>query len=643
MDVPTRPPGPPRLLWVSRRIGRHALYIALFALPSIVMWWHVWTGHPSSTLTCACGDPAQEVWFMAWPAWALTHFANVFFSGVVNMPHGANLLSNTSGTLVGIVMSPVTWLWGPVTATNVALTLAPAVSAWGCWLAVRRLVTWKACAIPAALLYGYSSAIVSGMAFAHVSVLVLAVPPLLFVAVHEIVVRQEKVPWRDGLQLAALILVQFLISPEVLVMCAFLSVIGLLAAAAVGWRQVPARLGYAGQALGIGVFVSVALLAYPAWFGLAGPQSVSGVLFAIAPLSGVPLSGFLLPGAFETIGNAYVRFGGYLGRIGPPPNYLGLGAIVVALGSMVAARRKPLAWLLLFLIAVTMWISVGSYLFGAPHSWERIWLPWRYLSDLPVLKEILPDQFAPFIPLFVAFLVAIGLDALLSHLASLAIWTPPRARILPGLIASTVTLAVLVPVFVTFDLPFTVVPTRVPTYMTQVAPELPPGTVLLTIPFAVSGSTAPMLWQAVDGMRFRLAGAAMKTPNASGGPVGQGSPGSALRIVSDLSIYGPAQPIGSRAQVEAVRHALREWDVNEVVIDGLSRDPTYATGFFTMVMGQLPTYEHFAWVWKVPIHRPLRPPAIGGSLYLCRLHASHRAELHHPLYMSSCMLKAARH
>ena len=113
-------PGAHRLLGAALVVVRHALWIVLFTLPAIVLWWHVWTGHPSSTLTCPCGDPAQEVWFMAWPAWAVAHAANVFFSGAVNVPHGANLLSNTSGTLVGVVLSPVTWLWGPVVSTNVA-------------------------------------------------------------------------------------------------------------------------------------------------------------------------------------------------------------------------------------------------------------------------------------------------------------------------------------------------------------------------------------------------------------------------------------------------------------------------------------------------------------------------------------------
>src|SRR5580658_2540964 len=103
-----------RTLTVLRRALRHLAWILAFTLPSLVLWWHVWTGHPTSTLTCACGDPAQEVWFIAWPAWAIAHLGNLFFSGAVNVPFGANLLSNTSGTLVGAVLSPVTWLWGPV-------------------------------------------------------------------------------------------------------------------------------------------------------------------------------------------------------------------------------------------------------------------------------------------------------------------------------------------------------------------------------------------------------------------------------------------------------------------------------------------------------------------------------------------------
>ena len=236
-----------------RALGFHVAAIALFTVPAVALWWHVWSGHPSSTLTCGCGDPAQEVWFMAWPAWAIAHLHSLFFSGAVNVPDGANLLSNTSGTLIGVVLAPVTWLFGPVTSTNVALTLAPALSAWGCFAAIRPLVTWKPAAIPAGLVYGYSSAIVTSLAFGHVSVTFLVIPPLLFTTLHEIVIRQEHSARRDGLVLAALLVVQFLISPEVMVMCLLFAVVGLVAVMAVGWRQVRVRSGHALPALGLAV------------------------------------------------------------------------------------------------------------------------------------------------------------------------------------------------------------------------------------------------------------------------------------------------------------------------------------------------------------------------------------------------------
>jgi hypothetical protein len=623
-------------------VGFHILVIALFAVPAVALWWHVWSGHPANTLTCSCGDPAQEVWFVAWPAWTVAHLANPFFSHAVNVPHGANLLSNTSAPLVGVVLAPVTWLWGPVVATNVALTLAPALSAWGCFLAVRPLVTWKGAAIPAALVYGYSSAVISSLVFGHVSVAVLVVPPLLFTLLHEIVIRQERSVRRDGLALAALTVIQFLISPEVFVICGLLGLIGLLAVMAVGWHQVRVRAGHALPALGLAALVSGVVLAYPIWFGLAGPQAVTGVLFAIAPLVGVPLSGFVAPGPYAASGNPYVRFGGYLGRAGPPPNYIGGGLAVSAAAAVVVGRRRPLTWLLSFMTFVTAVLALG----GAPRLTDSslphdVWLPWRSLSTLPILKEILADQFATFISLFAGFLLAVGLDALSVRHWPSGSWLASRRRMVTVAATVTVTVLSLVPVFATFDVPLTVESVRVPSYLRHVAPTLPEHSVVLTIPFAVSGSAEPMLWQAVEGMPFDLAGAALKTPGPGGGPVAQGAPGSARRILTDLTFGANPKPTGTRSQVNAVRQALGAWRVDRVVIAGTSADPVYASGFLTMVIGVGPTVEDGALVWNLQQGNAPALPALGASLALCELAADAPAVKANPLSMSNCVLFSA--
>ena len=638
-----QPSGRGPILRGLRTVGFHVVALACFTVPAVVLWWHVWSGHPSAALTCGCGDPAQEVWFMNWPAWALAHLHSVVFSGAVNVPAGANLLSNTSGTLVGVVLAPVTWIFGPVTATNVALTLAPALSAWACFAAVRPLITWKVGAIPAALVFGYSAAMVESLVFGHVSVAVLVIPPFLFATLHEIVIRQEHSVRRDGLVLAALVVVQFLISPEILVQCAVLAAVGLLAVMAVGWRQLRGRAGHAVPALALAGGVSLLLLAYPTWYGLDGPQAVTGVLFALAPISGVPLSGLLAPGAYGAPADAYIRFGGYLGRNGPPPDYVGAGVAVAALGSVVVARRRPLTWLLLLLAAVTFLLALGGYLMNGPSWLGHPWLPWRALSTLPLLKEILPDQFAPLLTLFVAFLIAVGLDALhVAHRRPTS-WLASHRAATTSAVTAVVAVVAFVPVFVTFDAPLRVVRVHTPAYLGAGPPTVPADAVVLTIPFAVSGSAQPMLWQAVDGMRFRLAGAALKTPNARGGPVGSGPPGSARRILTNLTIIGGALPTGTPAQLSAVRRALRSWQVDQVVITGASRDPVYASGFFTEALGAAPAYTHGAWVWKLQPGTQAAPPATGASLAQCRAFAGSPGVRHDPTSMARCVLFTTGH
>jgi len=623
---------------IVRATGFHLGVIAAFAVPALVLWWDVWSGHPSTTLTCGCGDPAQQVWFTAWPAWAIAHLHNPFFSGAVNVPFGANMLSNTSGTLIGIVLAPVTWAFGPIVATNVGLLLAPALSAWGCFVALRSLVTWWPGAVVAALAYGYSAAVVTSLAFGHLSVTVLAIPPLLFAQLHEILVRQEHSVRRDGLVLAGLLIAQFLISPEVLVMCGLLAAIGLAATVAVCWRQVPALWARAGRALGLGLGLAALVLAYPAWFGVAGRQSVTGVLFVLAPFAGVPFSGVVAPGQYGSAANAYIRFGGYLGHNGPPPDYVGAGAVVAAAAGVVLARRRPLTWLMLFMSAVTLALALGQFLKNGPAGLAQVWLPWRSLSTVPILKEILPDQFAPFLIFFVGALVALGLDALVASRPTEGSWLAGHLRWVAVTATAAAAVLVLAPVFTTFDVPLRVERVAIPSYMTRDAPELPSGTVVLTVPFPISGTAQPMLWQAVDDLRFRLAGAALKTPTKEGGPVERGVPGSARHILTSLSVGGSTEPAATSDEVAAVRYGLRHWDVDRVVVTGSSRDPTYASGFLTAVLGSLPAHVDDAWVWRLHRGRPATPPVLGAQLPACRAAAAQRANAADPLFMARCVL-----
>ena len=128
-----------------------------YLLVSLFVWWHVWSSHPTSTTTCGCGDSSLFTWFLAWPAHAISHGLNPLYSTALFHPTGVNLLSNTGVVGIGVVLAPVTWLFGPVATLNVALTLSARRSRpWPCSCSCRRWVTWAPAAFVGGLLYGFS-------------------------------------------------------------------------------------------------------------------------------------------------------------------------------------------------------------------------------------------------------------------------------------------------------------------------------------------------------------------------------------------------------------------------------------------------------------------------------------------------------
>jgi hypothetical protein len=241
----------------------------------------------------------------------------------------------------------------------------------------------------------------------------------------------------------------------------------------------------------------------------------------------------------------------------------------------------------------------------------------------------------------VAFLVAVGLDALYVRHRPASSWLAVHRG--AATVAATIAVALLavVPVAVTYDVPVSVRPVNVPAYMRTAARTVPARTVMLTVPYAVSGVTQPMLWQAVDDMRFDLAGAALKTPGPGGGPVAKGTAGSARRIMTDLTISGAPEPSGTAAQIATLLRALRTWKVQQVVVAGSSRDPVYATGFLTMVLGIAPTEEAGAQIWTVRRGVPAATPALGASLSMCRQGAEAVPPAGRAAEMAHCVLAGA--
>ena len=121
-------------------------------------------------------------------------WAQPLFSTTVGYPTGINLIF----AAFGVVLTPVTWLIGPVAALNVGLTLSPVLSALAMFALARRWVSWSPAAFVAGAFYGFSPFVLSNLSVAHVDFSMIAIPPLVVICLDELLIRQRRNPIARG-------------------------------------------------------------------------------------------------------------------------------------------------------------------------------------------------------------------------------------------------------------------------------------------------------------------------------------------------------------------------------------------------------------------------------------------------------------
>jgi hypothetical protein len=600
---------------------------------SVLVWWGAWSTHPTSITTCGCGDTSLFLWFLEWPAYALAHGHNPFYSTALFHPQGIDLLSNTSVLAVGIPLAPVTWLFGPVATLNVASTLAPVLSALSmCWL-LRRWVSWGPAAFVGGLVYGFSPFAFVNLAGAHLMAAVLVLPPLMVACLDDLLVRRRHRPVVSGAVLGLLLTMQFFVGTEVLAMVVVMIAIGLglvVAYAAVFERaELAARAPHALAGLAVAAGVAVVLLAYPAWFALAGPAHFAGLVWpTIEPGSGgIALGDLWHRAPMTALQHQMVLTGGYQGPALPQPAYLGAGTLVVLGAGLVVWHRDRRLWLFGTLGAIAVVLSLGLHSF---------WTPWRVLAHVPLLRNVVAGRFASITALCAAVMLAVVVDHTRRSVADHAEgWWPERGRhagasptrtrhrwagLFGTLAAFCVAAAAIVPMAgdVAGNVPLTTAAASLPAWFTDVGSHLPPGQVVLAYPAPFALQQSAEGWQAVDGLTFAMVGGS--GPESVLSRAGSERAGQAVISAASFSLTGP--PSADTANVDAVRRALAGWGVTTIVVPDPRALPRYergsgpasALGLFTLAVGRAPSFSHDAWVWS-GVRRPAQRRAIGAEAF----------------------------
>jgi len=594
-------------------------YLAISAF----LWSNAWLSHPTSTTICGCGDNAGAIWVMEWPANAISHGLNPFFSTAMGYPSGINLLANASVLVLGLLLAPVTWLFGPVATLNVALTLSPALSALGMFALLRRWVTWTPAAFIGGLFYGFSAFILVETTAAAINLSLAVVPPLFVACLDELLIRQRHRPLRDGVLLGLLVTLQFFIGTEVLLIMASMGAVGVALVVLYAAHRCPdvlrSHARHALTGLSAGVATAVVLLAYPTWFALAGPAHLAGIVWpgkfysALRTQSTVLRDVVLpLPATTGIYPNAALHLGfSYQGPL-LSSQYIGIGALVVLIGGFIVWRRDRRLWLFGAMALIALALSLGSN--------KDLFLPWEIVTKLPVFKNIIPYRFI--LITFLAIAVMLGLIVEHTYLAvnrrrqsareqstapqPRGIWQrlPRWAGAAAGVIVAAIA---LVPpgVYLAQTIPFTTRPVVLPKWFRTVAPHLTGHQVLLTFTQPSIWENNPMAWQAVNRMRY-------STVNEAG-PAGllerAGVERTGATVIatasSSLSDGSSDQVLLSTDDIAAVRDALHKWGVTTVVIPDQPNLASYdqipsvtlVAALMTAATGERPIHQADAWVW----------------------------------------------
>jgi len=579
---------------------RHAwVGIVAYGILALFAYAPAWPGRAHVVPWCACGDTAQQIWYLDWTPFAVLHGHPLLTSNWIDLPGGVNLAQNVSMPLLGVLAAPVTLTLGPVAAFNTLLWFSLAASASSCFLVLLRWVTWKPAAFAGGLLYAFSSYI-AGQALGHLNLIFVPLPPLLVLALNELVVEQRGSGRRWGIALGLLSAAQFLVSPELLLDSVILAVVGILFLAALHVGEVARRLRHAVTGLAWAMVVFVPVAAYPLWVYLAGPSRYHGSAWNGSTFP-EDLLGSVIPSSNQRVTTGGIAaFGDRLqNNLAENGAYLGVTLVVVLLAIAVHYRRVGIIRFFSCMALAAWVLSLGPRLQVGGHPTALV-LPFRVFVHLPVLDSLLAGRFTLFVDLFCGFVLALGIDRLRS--AMLRRTAVPRARVTAVLLlVLAVCLAPLVPRW-----PYPVVPIDSTTpafFTTPPVRAIPQDSAVLTYPYPVTPFNQAMLWQAVSGMRFRILGGYALVPAADGSATSGPAPVTPASVPATLIAYYAGQDPGSgAASAQDVRALVRRYHVSTVVAGpgGVHRDA--AVALFTAALGPPRTVSGID-LWTVPGNR----------------------------------------
>ncbi|MFZ0249986.1 MAG: hypothetical protein WAL61_08565 [Acidimicrobiales bacterium] len=576
--------------------------ILVYGIVAAVAYLPSFPGDPNHVPTCACGDLIQGAWFLRWTPFAIAHGLNPWSTNFIDYPSNVNLAQNTTYPLLGGISTPISLLFGPIASLTFLLWVSMVASASSMFLVLRQWVRMPAAAFFGGLVYGFSPYMV-GQSFGHLNLLFVPIPPLILFALSELLVNQRSGARKWGLALGLLAAAQCFISAEVFVTTAIMSVIGIGVLAALYPSSVRQRVPHALRGFAWAALVCVPLVIYPLLYGALEVNGYVGSAHGTYPFQAdllgslVPNGSFLVaPHGLVAIGNRFIAGDGVENG-----SYLGAPLLIVLIAICARWWRLGLVRFAALMTVAAWLLSLGPRLTIDTHE-TSLRLPFDVLEHLPGFVSLESARFSLYEDLFVAILLAVGMDQLGRW------WTRNPAghrgvsRGVAGMVLALVCAVVAVPLIPRW--PHQEYTVSSPGFFSSSAAlRIPKGSVTLTYPYPDNPNVQGMLWQATAGMRFRLMGGYAVVPGArrvaSFDPFPPDLQMVPATLVGDYLGQAPGLvvPGSSRASAEEVRSFLKRYQVRTVIAQRVGVNPSAAYALIESALGTPPRHTGGVDVW----------------------------------------------
>ena len=541
----------------------------------------LWPDPATRAIADNVNDQSLIEWFLANGTLVWTGDFSLV-SDRLNAPVGVNLMSNASHIAHGVIMAPVTFLFGvPVSfALLVAINLAATAAGWYLLFA-RGLRLGRGAALVGGAVAGFAPGMIAqSNSHLHMTAQWL-VPPIVWCVIRLTRVETAKQAVRPAVGLALLVTVQVFLGEEVLYLTALTMALFAVAYAVSRprWAREVAGPFLLGMLIAVGI--SIILLAYPLSVQFAGRQHTSNAPFASAAFYSDVASYFL----FSPLSLAGSAEAGRLATSSAEYNtYLGLPLVLVLLAIAAWRLRSPVTIAVMVSAAVMTLLSLGpNVTFEGRHTG---WLsPYGWIADVPVISAALPTRYSLALIPLIAVLLAYGLHA---------------AARTEGFLRLAVPVAVAASLLPLTPMPLATTDRRpVPTFISSGAWRqcVPEAGVLVPVPLPTPKKPDSMRWPAAANVRFAIPEGFFIGPH---GPRGKSSigiyPQPTSQLLASVAATGAVPDVDNEMRAQA-RKDLEFWRADCVA---LAHGPTEAALHRTLEALLGPgTRIADTWTWKI--------------------------------------------